>query len=111
MKDKMPKMLFLSPYIPYPKKNIKKSEKYKKDQTFLDQKIQNFTKSLESNSNNIMINNGFHPHVWFKNSGDVFKHNIVFTEHKDIRLQDWGKEVDYNLFPDEATLKQTQKKG
>ncbi|MCK0190908.1 PDZ domain-containing protein [Arenibacter sp. F20364] len=61
--------------------------------------------------NNIMINNGFHPHVWFKNSGDVFKHNIVFTEHKDIRLQEWGKEVDYNLFPDAETLLQTQNKG
>jgi len=61
--------------------------------------------------NNIMINNGFHPHVWFKNSGDVFKHNIVFTEHKDIRLQEWGKEVDYNLFPDEQTLLESQSKG
>lgn len=61
--------------------------------------------------NNIMINNGFHPHVWFKNSGDVFKQNIVFTQHKDIRLQDWGKEVDYNLFPDMETLLQTRKKG
>lgn len=61
--------------------------------------------------NNIMINNGFHPHVWFKSSGDVFKHNIVFIAHKDIRLEDWGKEVDYNLFPDEATLLATQKKG
>jgi hypothetical protein len=67
-----------------------------------------FNRNVE---NNIMINNGFHPHVWFKNSGDVFKHNIVFTEHKDIRLQDWGKEVDYNFFPDEETLMQTQNKG
>jgi hypothetical protein len=67
-----------------------------------------FNRTVE---NNIMINNGFHPHVWFKNSGDVFKHNIVFTEHKDIRLQDWGKEVDYNLFPDVETLTTTQKKG
>jgi len=67
-----------------------------------------FYRSVE---NNIMINNGFHPHVWFKNSGDVFKHNIVFTEHKDIRLPDWGKEVDYNLFPDKETLVQSQNKG
>lgn len=27
--------------------------------------------------NNIMINNSFHPHVWFNNSGDEFNHNIV----------------------------------
>lgn len=51
-----------------------------------------------------MINNGFHPHVWFKNNGDVFKHNCVFTEHKDIRLQGWGKEVDHNLFADRDAL-------
>ena len=61
--------------------------------------------------NNITLNNGFHPHVWFKNSGDVFRKNIVFTEHRDIRLDGWGKEVDYNFFPDEAALKDAQNKG
>ena len=61
--------------------------------------------------NNIMLNNGFHPHVWFKNSGDIFRHNIVLAEHKDIRLQDWGQEVDYNLFPDEKALENAQNKG
>lgn len=59
--------------------------------------------------NNILINNGFHPHVWFKNSEDVFKNNIVLTEHKDIRLQAWGKEVDFNLFPDKEALLKAQK--
>ncbi|MBM1105158.1 PDZ domain-containing protein [Aurantibacter crassamenti] len=58
--------------------------------------------------NNIMINNGFHPHVWFKNSGDIFRRNIVFTDHKDIRLQAWGKEVDYNIFPDQEALEKAQ---
>ncbi|MCL6267108.1 PDZ domain-containing protein [Flagellimonas myxillae] len=62
-------------------------------------------------ANNIMLNNGFHPHVWFKNSGDVFKHNIVFTEHKDIRLDGWGKEIDYNFFPDQESLNISQGKG
>ena len=61
--------------------------------------------------NNIMVNNGFHPHVWFKNSEDVFRKNIVLTSHKDIRLSDWGKEVDHNLFPDEKALKRAQGKG
>jgi hypothetical protein len=61
--------------------------------------------------NNIMVNNGFHPHVWFKNSGDVFKRNIVMTEHKDIRLQAWGKEVDFNLFPDSNALAKAQENG
>lgn len=61
--------------------------------------------------NNIMVNNGFHPHVWFKNSGDVFRRNIVMTKHQDIRLQDWGDEIDYNLFPDEQALEAAQENG
>ncbi|WP_339924442.1 peptide-binding protein [uncultured Cyclobacterium sp.] len=54
--------------------------------------------------NNIMINNGFHPHVWFANSQDVFRKNITMTKHFPIRLTGWGKEVDYNLFPDAVSL-------
>ncbi|WP_316814679.1 right-handed parallel beta-helix repeat-containing protein [Pedobacter nyackensis] len=61
--------------------------------------------------NNIMINNSFHPHVWFKNSGDVFKHNIVTRNYFPIRVNDWGKEVDYNLFPDKEALNEAQKAG
>ena len=61
--------------------------------------------------NNIMINNGFHPHVWFKNSGDIFRRNVVMTDHKDIRLQGWGKEVDYNLFTDEKSLIKSKENG
>jgi len=61
--------------------------------------------------NNVMVNNGFHPHVWFKNSQDVFRRNIVMAGHADIRLSGWGKEVDYNLFPDIAALKDAQSKG
>ncbi len=67
-----------------------------------------FNRTVE---NNIMINNGFHPHVWFKNSEDIFRRNIVLTEHKDIRLQAWGKEVDFNVFPDEIALLKAQKQG
>lgn len=59
--------------------------------------------------NNITINNSFHPHVWFKNSGDVFKRNIVLTDYKDIWLRGWGKEVDYNFFPDKKALEKAQK--
>ena len=61
--------------------------------------------------NNIMINNSFHPHVWFHNSGDVFRKNIVMTDYKDIRLNGWGKEVESNLFPNEKALKKAQKNG
>ena len=54
--------------------------------------------------NNIMVNNGFHPHVWFDNSEDVFKKNIMMTKHFPIWLRGWGKEVDFNLFPDSVSL-------
>ncbi len=48
--------------------------------------------------NNVIVNNAFHPHVWYEQSGDVFRRNIVFTPHRPIRVgKPWGKEVDYNL--------------
>ena len=61
--------------------------------------------------NNIMINNTFHPHVWFKNSNDVFRHNIVSTGYLPINIKTWGKETDFNVFPDSASLKAAQKMG
>jgi len=64
-----------------------------------------FYRSVE---NNIMVNNSFHPHVWFKNSGDIFRKNILMTSYKDIRLQGWGKAVDFNLFPDKEALEKAQ---
>ncbi|SHJ04322.1 PDZ domain-containing protein [Pseudozobellia thermophila] len=54
--------------------------------------------------NNIMVNNSLHPHVWFKNSQDVFRHNIVQKAYQDIRLDGWGKELDHNLFPNEVSM-------
>jgi hypothetical protein len=54
--------------------------------------------------NNIAVNNSLHPHVWFANSGDVFRRNIVQVGHQDVRVDGWGKELDYNLFPNEASL-------
>ncbi|MBC9795708.1 PDZ domain-containing protein [Sinomicrobium weinanense] len=54
--------------------------------------------------NNILVNNGFHPHVWFKNSEDIFRKNIVFMAHKDIMLQGWGKEIDHNFFMDQKDI-------
>lgn len=61
--------------------------------------------------NNIMVNNTFHPHVWFKNSGDVFRHNIVGTGYLPIGISAWGKEVDYNIFPDSVSLKEARSRG
>jgi len=53
--------------------------------------------------NNIMVNNSFHPHVWYKNSQDIFRNNIVFTAYKPIRVPTpWGKQCDYNLLHNPA---------
>ena len=51
--------------------------------------------------NNIMVNNGFHPHVWYKHSEDVVRRNIMWTDHYlpagGMPATPWGKEMDYNL--------------
>jgi len=56
-------------------------------------------------TNNIVVNNGLHPHVWPKNNGDVFKNNIVFTAHQPSSMtrglkpdDKWGEEIDYNIY-------------
>jgi hypothetical protein len=59
--------------------------------------------------NNILVNNGFHPHVWFAGSGDVFEHNICMTGYQPIGMPaTWGKLVDNNLLPDAGALKRSQ---
>ncbi|MFM9908944.1 MAG: PDZ domain-containing protein [Chitinophagaceae bacterium] len=59
--------------------------------------------------NNIIINNSFHPHVWFKKSGDVFRYNIITRKYYPIAVPYWGKEIDYNFFPDSAALNDARK--
>jgi hypothetical protein len=61
--------------------------------------------------NNIIVNNSFHPHVWFINSNDVFRHNIVSTRYMPIGIKVLGKEVDYNIFPDSISLNDAQSRG
>ena len=61
--------------------------------------------------NNIMINNSFHPHVWFRNSNDVFRHNVVSSSYMPIGITVWGKEIDYNIFPDSVSLKAAWSNG
>jgi len=58
--------------------------------------------------NNIIVNNSFHPHVWFANSGDIFRRNIVTKPYYPIQIKAWGKGVDFNLFPDEKALNAAQ---
>ncbi|MCJ8164291.1 PDZ domain-containing protein [Pontibacter sp. E15-1] len=58
--------------------------------------------------NNILVNNSLHPHVWFANSRDVFRHNIVGDAYQDVGLLGWGKELDYNFFPTEEAMLKSQ---
>jgi len=56
-------------------------------------------------TNNVIVNNSLHPHVWYPYSGDVFKGNIVFTAYRPAVMNrgiaadgKWGKLLDYNFF-------------
>lgn len=61
--------------------------------------------------NNIMVNNSFHPHVWFQDSHDIFRHNIVATWYKPIGVEEWGEHIDYNLLPDSTALARSMELG
>ena len=54
--------------------------------------------------NNILVNGGFHPHVWFADSGDVFESNLVMGAHQPVEIKRWGRSVNRNLFVAEATI-------
>jgi membrane-associated protease RseP (regulator of RpoE activity) len=48
--------------------------------------------------NNVIIGNSFHPHVWYMNSQDVFRHNIMLGDYRPIGMtKPWGAEIDFNL--------------
>ena len=49
--------------------------------------------------NNIMVDGSFHPHVWFTESGDIFTHNLVWTEYRPASMHPppWGAEMNFNL--------------
>ena len=48
--------------------------------------------------NNVIVNNSFHPHVWYADSEDVFRRNLVFGPYQPIGVtKPWGKECDFNL--------------
>lgn len=60
-----------------------------------------FNRTVE---NNLVINNTFHPHVWFPDSGDVVMRNVWMKPYAAISLNGWGKLVDYNFFASGAAL-------
>jgi hypothetical protein len=49
--------------------------------------------------NNIMVGGSLNPHVWFAESGDIFRRNIVWIAYQPALMHrpPWGAEMDYNL--------------
>ncbi|MBI5692079.1 MAG: right-handed parallel beta-helix repeat-containing protein [Verrucomicrobia bacterium] len=50
--------------------------------------------------NNLIPHSGLHPHVWYQNSGDIFRRNIVGSAaYLPARMgpPPWGAEMDHNL--------------
>lgn len=47
--------------------------------------------------NNILVNNTLHPHVWYNDSHDVFRSNILFATYRPIGMRMWTQEIDFNL--------------
>ena len=56
-------------------------------------------------TNNVIVGNSLHPHVWFENSGDVFARNIVMGAYRPaiMKIAKWGAEVDHNFFTTSET--------
>jgi hypothetical protein len=53
--------------------------------------------------NNVLVNNGFHPHVWFDDSDSAFRSNIVMAAHAPIgQPEGWGRQTDRNFFTAES---------
>jgi hypothetical protein len=55
--------------------------------------------------NNILVDGGFDPHVWFGESGDIFRRNIMWTDYRPANMHrpPWGAEMDFNLVQDYGT--------
>jgi hypothetical protein len=58
--------------------------------------------------NNIMVGGSLNPHVWFAESGDIFRRNIVWTAYRPANMHGppWGQEMDYNLMQKDGATTQ-----
>ncbi|MDR0386044.1 MAG: right-handed parallel beta-helix repeat-containing protein [Prevotellaceae bacterium] len=56
--------------------------------------------------NNILVNNTFHRHVWFRNNGNVFIRNIVMLPYEQSAGYEFrGALIDCNIFTDSLSYK------
>jgi hypothetical protein len=55
-------------------------------------------------ANNIMVDGGYDPHVWYAECGDIFRRNIVWTDYRPASMPPppWGAAMDFNLVQDSA---------
>ncbi|MDR1880927.1 MAG: right-handed parallel beta-helix repeat-containing protein, partial [Tannerellaceae bacterium] len=62
--------------------------------------------------NNILINNTFYRHVWFRENGTVFTRNIVMLPYETVGGQDiQGTLIDCNIFTDSLSYRTSLKYG
>ncbi len=54
--------------------------------------------------NNVLVNNSLHPHVWYNDSHDIFRGNIVFAPYKPIQMRQWTQDIDFNLLHQPAMV-------
>jgi len=46
--------------------------------------------------NNVLVNNTLHPHVWYNDSDDIFRSNIIFAPYRPIQMREWSEVIDFN---------------
>ncbi|MBK9989259.1 MAG: PDZ domain-containing protein [Verrucomicrobia bacterium] len=68
--------------------------------------------------NNILVDGGYDPHVWYSENGDIFRRNIVWTAYRPAHMPPppWGAEMDFNLVhvdgaPDRTPATQLQEQS
>jgi hypothetical protein len=62
--------------------------------------------------NNIIVNNGLHPHVWFTGSEDSVTGNLLMKRHADIGMpKGWASVFNRNIFTSASLLDAARKQG
>lgn len=62
--------------------------------------------------NNIIVNNGLHPHVWFTRSEDSVTGNLLMKRHAEIGMpKGWASAFNKNFFTSAALLDASKKQG
>jgi len=62
--------------------------------------------------NNIIVNNGLHPHVWFTRSQDSVTGNLLMKRHAEIGMpKGWASAFNRNFFTSPAVLDASKKQG